>query len=636
MDRKTPILILFLGIIVQGLSQNFALSVLPIPDSLQKNADAVIRFHHTEITRKSAGKAVLRVHYAITVLNKNGRSDAWLTVFYDEDKKVNYIRGKYYNGLGVEVDKVEKDDILDFSAYPDFTFFSDNRVKAVKPVRNQYPYTAEFEYELVMNGIVGFDTWMPVTVQGVSLEEAELVFKTPNDLPVRYKTGNRNFDFLETTEKNTVIYRWRMENFPAYQKEVFLPSKRDFLPFVMLAPVEFEYDGSHGNFENWKNYGTWVNNLLYERDEIPEEMKEKITALVSTETSPEARVKKVYEFVQQSTRYVNISLGIGGFQPMEANEVIETGYGDCKALTNYTGSLLKAIGIMALYAEIGNGSERGFLYPDFPSINQTNHVILCVPLEHDSIWLECTDQNLPFGYIGSGNANRNALLTTPEGGVLAATPTYHAADNFTLTKINAVLLPDGDLHCSASIAKEGLSCGKFFFPLHSSEKQQKEWILKNLLPGQSDIENFSFSEHENGTYKNSLDIEFTVGNYASRVGQRLMIEPNVLNKYISALSKQKERHHDIRIETGYAETDSITIRLPESWKLEFVPKADSTICLLGNYQFSCDTINGEILMVRNLTINPGTYPKEDYSGIHEFFKTMATNDEKKIVLIKAE
>jgi hypothetical protein len=48
--------------------------------------------------------------------------------------------------------------------------------------------------------------------------------------------------------------------------------------------------------------------------------------------------KKALEFMlcSKKSRYVSIQVGIGGWKPILYTDVDRLGYGDCKALTNYT------------------------------------------------------------------------------------------------------------------------------------------------------------------------------------------------------------------------------------------------------------------------------------------------------------
>lgn len=56
-------------------------------------------------------------------------------------------------------------------------------------------------------------------------------------------------------------------------------------------------------------------------------------------------------------------------------------------------------------------------------------MILYLPLTDEEIWLECTSQKYPFGYIGLGNHDRNALVLTSQGGSLKKTHKYEAPYN---------------------------------------------------------------------------------------------------------------------------------------------------------------------------------------------------------------
>lgn len=117
---------------------------------------------------------------------------------------------------------------------------------------------------------------------------------------------------------------------------------------------------------------------------LPSLAREKIKELVKDATNDREKVKILYDYLGQSTRYVSIQLGIGGYQPLFASEVFKTGFGDCKALSNYLKAMLSVVGIPSYYAGIkADGTEKR-LYPDFPNFNQMNHVILQVPLAADT------------------------------------------------------------------------------------------------------------------------------------------------------------------------------------------------------------------------------------------------------------
>src|SRR5579863_10407875 len=149
--------------------------------------------------------------------------------------------------------------------------------------------------------------------------------------------------------------------------------------------------------------------------------------------------------MQQKTHYVSVQMGIGGWRPFTAADVDKDGYGDCKALVNYTKALLKSVDINSYYCVVyGNTEEKLSLRDDFASL-QGNHVILCLPFKNDTTWLECTDQKIPLGFLGDFTDDRTVLAFTPEGGKLMHTPKYTTDENLEKRKANFVIDQEGRL-----------------------------------------------------------------------------------------------------------------------------------------------------------------------------------------------
>ncbi len=80
-----------------------------------------------------------------------------------------------------------------------------------------------------------------------------------------------------------------------------------------MALNNFKTDGVNGNYTNWSEFGSWMNNaLLKDRDVIDEATKNKVLELVKGVEDPLEKAKIVYQFMQNKTRYISVQVGIGG------------------------------------------------------------------------------------------------------------------------------------------------------------------------------------------------------------------------------------------------------------------------------------------------------------------------------------
>src|SRR5690606_37229736 len=229
------------------------------------------------------------------------------------------------------------------------------------------------------------------------------------DYNVRFKAFNYTGKPLITEEKNKKIMTWSAKDMPAITRESFSPLWHELTTYVVFGPTDFQVDEYKGNMKDWQDFGKFVYSLMEGRDVLPDNVKQKVHAIANAVQDPKEKVARLYEYMQSNTRYISIQLGIGGWQPFPAKDVAEKGYGDCKALTNYMYSILKEVGISSYYSLIRAGENANYITEDFPS-SQFNHVILSVQVQGDTIWLECTSQTMPAGYLGDFTSDRPALM----------------------------------------------------------------------------------------------------------------------------------------------------------------------------------------------------------------------------------
>ena len=611
-------------------------AVHSIPEELLKDAHAVVRMDAQVFELKSPKEGTLTHKYAITILNPNGDDYAYFTEQYDQLNKISSIKGKIYDKYGKLLRKIKKKEIRDQSAVSSISLFEDTRIKIVEVLSNEYPFTIEFEYERKYSGLRAYPLWFPVLSYHISVQHSSYQAIIPNNQKIRFQSLNFSQEPRIDVQGRFQIYNWEMKNRAAMKQEPYGPHYREIFPIIIIAPNQFEYEGYKGNMETWKSYGKWVYDLTKGRDELPPESVMNIKKLVKGMDQKEQKVKAIYEHLQSKTRYISIQLGIGGMQPFKAKEVDKNGYGDCKALSNYTLAMLKAIGIKSYHVSIGAGRNNPSIDPNFPSAYGTNHRILCVPLENDTIWLECTSQNSPFGYIGSSNHDKPVLLVTEEGGKVVRTPCYKQSDNTQIRNATVKIDPDGNANIDVTTKFRGIQYENVSFQFIKNEKEQKEILYQMLDISNMEIESFSYAQIKDRIPEATEEIKLKIKNYASSSGKRIFIPLNILNKIKKAPKKIKNRKTDVVQRMAYIHTDEINYEIPGYFKIEHLPKPVNIESDFGTYEATVTQTDNKIIYTRTIKIHKKTFPPERYKDLQAFYKKIAKADKMKLVVIKED
>lgn len=606
--------------------------VSAIPAELKENVDAVIREDHMRFTILDKNRANLYSHTVITIFNENGNDYASETVLYSKLIKVIDINGFVYNAEGKQIKKLKNSEIYDQSAFDGYSLYSDNRIKAINLTQATYPYTVEIEYEIEYKYLYA----IPSSQWGhekVSYQKASYQLIFPPNLTPRYQLLNiERAPAKAKMEDGKESLTWTFENILPVKTEPYSPG-RELIPKIIAAPSFFEYEGYAGSMNSWQEYGQWISALNKDHDALPEATKQKVRNLTAGLTTTEQKAKAIYEYLQSKTRYVNIQLGIGGLQPFPATTVDETGYGDCKALSNYTVSMLKEAGVQGYYNLIMSGERASTLKKNFPS-HQFNHAIVSVPNGKDTLWLECTSQTNPFGYQGTFTEDRWALMITEQGGKLVRTINYTPEQNLQSRTADVILDAAGNGTAKIRTTEKGIQYENddLNFTLNNQEKQKK-WLERN-----TDIPNFSINSYSMKEVRDKIpsaiiNLDLTLSRYASVSGKRLFISPNLMNKSKIIPPKVTERKTDVVLRNNYLDYDTIKFTVPENLYPEFMPEPVKINSKFGEYSASFQFDAGKATYIRRMKMWKGRYPKETYNDLIEFYKNVSKADNIKLVFL---
>ena len=462
-----------------------------IPDDMKTGMYAVIRDQELKFEINSEKNATTYFRIVITILNANAENYAKKILVYDKFDVVKSFRGTSYDIAGKVVRKLKASEIYDQSVFDGFTMYSDNRLKKADLSQGNYPYTVEFEYEIEHKALFFIPDFDLYEDDEISIQKTKYSIVFPPSLKPRYKL----FKIQEpkvTSISNKQSLEWAFENIKPEKFEKLSPDFDRIIPNIAVAPTAFEFDKYAGNMDTWENFAKWILLLNKDRNVLPEQAKKQVHELTKDAKSTEEKVRILYEYLQSKTRYVAIQLGIGGFQPFEASVVHQTGYGDCKALSNYMVTLLKEAGIKANYILIRAGANAPAMDVSFPS-SQFNHAIVAVPNKADTICLECTSQTNPFGYVGDFTGDRYALMITENGGKIVKTPAYAANQNTQSRTGDVFVEITGDAKAKVKTTYRGLQYenNNLDAVLNDQYDDQKKWIQQNFKIPAFDISSFN-------------------------------------------------------------------------------------------------------------------------------------------------
>ncbi len=578
--------------------------------------NTVIHKDVSGVVVKSEGKATYHHYKKWTVNNEAQKEHGYLLLPYGNFREIKNLSLNIYDAHGNRIKKVKKSDFFDRSLSQGFEV-DDSRGLFYMYSSPNYPVTFELEFEMKLNGLLFVEGWEPVFDYGVTIESGTFTVESPNDNPVKFKSYNLSPP-LKTEESGSTIYTWTISKpFAAIETEAYSPALRNYTPAIQLAATEFKMESYRGHFKSWHGLAQWCESLLEGRSELSEETQAYIHQNFSGIEDPRERTKQVYKWVQSKTRYVSIQLGIGGWQPMPASEVDKNGYGDCKALTNYTRAALKAAGINSYYSLVYAGvSDKVDIA--FPA-SSFNHVVLSVPLNGDTVWLECTDQKSPFGQMSPMTIGKYSLIVNGANSRLARVKSIDN-ENVYKTSFNSHL-DLGNIakpSMQSEISYSGLTYRQSLDLVELPEKKLREHFIENVAKPSTKINSIKAIRSDQVI---SLKCEFSNSGLIKTIGNQILISPAIFQPQFAVLPFDQHRKNAIAFPFGYQYTDTFCIALPADYKVTYLPEGQSVTNQFGTYNIQYKLDNETLTVIAFRELNSGTFTSEDYESIREFIST---------------
>jgi hypothetical protein len=329
---------------------------------------------------------------------------------------------------------------------------------------------------------------------------------------------------------------------------------------LLLAPIKFGLENYVGTMDDWSGLATFLTQLNQNRNDLSVDFKELILDMTANAGSTLEKIDILYGYLQQNYRYVSIQLGIGGWQSMKTADVVKYAYGDCKALTFLMQSMLAEVGVESHYTLVFAGSDADDIEDDFPS-NQFNHVILKAMDGGQPVWLECTSNSLPAGYLGTFTKNRHVLVTSKDGGYLTKTPDYKSLDwNTARSQTRIEIDAQGNAKIKTNQSYQGNAAGDLIYlKTQLDTRQQRDYFNKNATVSGLIITNLTFElDKKDSIPLAEVSYEGVIQKFTQNTSKRVILRP-FMDKISNSI-----------FDTGSLySVDDYVIKLAESMQPEF-------------------------------------------------------------------
>ncbi|MGA3106369.1 MAG: DUF3857 domain-containing protein [Terriglobales bacterium] len=288
----------------------------PLP-SYDEKTDAVLLFSDTNVTVLSADKVRTHVRQAYKILRPAGRERGIVEVYFNPNRKITSLHAWCIPAQGKDYEVKDKE-AVDYASPADGGELVDDLKRRIMHIPAPDPGNiVGYEYEVEEQPFWLQDVW---DFQGRDpVRESHYSLQLPPGWV--FKTSWLSHPEIKPDETTGNALQWAIRDVQGIRIEPDMPPMEGVAGQMIVSFFPSGGTANKNEFANWEGMGSWYENLISARMDASDPIKQEVSALVAGKTTTLAKMQAIATFVQHDIRYVEISLGIGGWQPHAAPDV---------------------------------------------------------------------------------------------------------------------------------------------------------------------------------------------------------------------------------------------------------------------------------------------------------------------------
>jgi hypothetical protein len=617
-----------------------AAAATPVP-VLAGDPRGVVLFDETTTTVSGAGEIRVLHRSVSKILTSAGRDLGEIAVREDGETRLKYLRAWTITAKGEELQTGDKE-AIESSAVPGELYGDQNLVLLRIPGAEPGSIIA-VEYERRGRPYALQDAW--VFQAGIPVMSSRYSLVLPDGWAHDEKWFNTPGVAAVRAGDATV---WEMRNIAALKEEPhrladYVVAARLSVNFI--PPREQVAGKAH---RTWDDVAAWYAALTADRGVTTPQLAVKARELAAGKTSAFEKVAAIGAFTQHDVRYVAIEIGIGGYQPHLAGDILLNHYGDCKDKVTLMRALLREAGVASDY--VLATTQRHTVEPGFASVEGFNHVVVAVPVGADApalpavithprlgriLIFDPTDEMTPLGSLPEYLQNNELLVVTPEGGTVIHIAPAGPADNRLTVAATLSLDAAGSLRGDVQETRSGSIAASWRSWLHGMTEAERLRAIHGRVGAhlsQFEMTGFAIENLTDSSRDLVFRYKISAPAYAKRAGALLLVRPRVLGEKAETLIDLKERAYDYETDGPSLQTDDIDIALPEGLTVDELPAAVNVNASGFRYGSETKVEKNVLHYHREYRVERFSVPRAELAEVNRVFTAIMADERNSAVL----
>ena len=471
--------------------------------------------------------------------------------------------------------------------------------------------------------------------ENIPVNYSELKTTIPDDFI--FKRNTKGFFSPKIISKATHAYGrnatetiYVYQNLPAMKEESYVNNINNYRTGIFFELEKIEIPGRF--YKTFSSDWTSVAKTIYGFDSFGPELnktgyfEEDLKVVLAGKNNPTEKITAILNFIKTNVNWNN---HLGFSCEKGVRKAYKEKTGNAADLNLMLTAMLRYSGLTANPVLISTRSN-GIAF--FPNINAFNSVITAVESGGDIILIDAADKFSTPNVLPLRDLNWIGRLIRKDG-------TSESID------LMPKKLSNNNVSIDYTIEQNGKINGKIrrqstdynaMAVRNTFENTKEETYLENLENNHGKIQ---VSDYKRDNEKEYLlpateSFSFISNDLSEVIGDKIYISPMLFFSNTKNPFKQENREYPVDFGFPFAEKYNVSIRIPEGFAVESIPKAEGLVMEegLGIFKYNI-ALNDNVLQLLVLhQINSPIVSREQYTILREYYKVMMAKQTEKIIL----